>query len=298
LSTIIVAEIGINHDGDFLKAKELVNAAADAGCDYVKFQKREPELAVPKAQWDEPKETPWGETMSYIEYRRRMEFTFNEYVQLQREAKLAGIAMFFSVWDLPSLEFAERFACPYVKIPSAKLTDTDLVRAAAHSVAHRGAPGLVMSTGMSTPDQIEEAAYSALTKMKSGRQEHLEQPMLWLLHCHSQYPIVDISEINLNCIRTLAFDFVDVPNVRVGYSGHEYGLDPTVQSVSVGAGMVERHITLDKMAKGSDHVASLDIPTFARFVRKVRSAERTLGDGQKIVHESEMPALLKLRGTP
>ncbi len=305
MSVTVVAEIGINFasertgsaDERFHAAVELIHAAADAGCDYAKFQKREPELAVPKDQWDKPKATPWGETMPYIEYRRLMEFDFNQYVQLQREAKRAGIAMFFSVWDLPSLEFAERFACPFVKIPSAKLTDTALVRAAAEAVAQRGAPGLIISTGMSTPDEIEEAAYRALGQMKESRQEHLDQPTLWLLHCHSAYP-APVHELNLFCIQFLAHDFADIPNVSIGYSGHEYGRSPTEWAVAMGAGMVERHITLDRNAKGSDHSASLEPWALRRMVEHIRSLEVAMGDGVKFVHESEMPALLKLRGGP
>ncbi len=304
MSVLVCAEIGINFasertptaDERFNAAMELIQAAADAGCDFAKFQKRDPGLAVPEDQREVPKDTPWGDRMPYIEYRRLMEFDFNQYVQLQRAAKHAGIGMFFSVWDLPSLEFAERFACPYVKIPSAKLTDTELVKAAAHSVAQRGETGLIISTGMSTPDEIEEAAYTALAQMKESRQDHLEQPTLWLLHCHSAYP-APVHELNLFCIQFLAHDFAEIPNVSIGYSGHEYGRSPTEWAVAMGAGMVERHITLDRNAKGSDHSASLEPWALRRMVEHIRSLEAAMGDGVKVVHDSEMPALLILRGT-
>ena len=292
---IISAEIGVNHQGDIKVAQELMEAAFGAGADFVKFQKREPELCVPEEQWEVPKETPWGEVLPYLEYRRRMEFDFNQYAALQRECRHHAGEMFFSVWDLPSLEFAERFACPYVKVPSAKLTDMELVLAAAEAVGRRGA-GLILSTGMSTAEEIEEALQAVVPVLDghAAEQPHLPGAELWVLHCHSAYP-APTEELNLRCIQMLMHEYAGT-RVAVGYSGHEYGLVPTVAAVALGAGMVERHITLDKTAKGSDHMASLDVPSFEKLVRHVRSLEGSLGTGEKQVWDSEVPALLKLRG--
>jgi N-acetylneuraminate synthase len=274
MACTVVAELGINHQGDLRTAKQLISAAAHAGADLVKLQKRMPELCVPEGQRDVPKDTPWGR-MSYLDYKRRMEFGKADYFEIDRYCAELGIGWFLSVWDLPSLEFALPFRPPYLKIPSALLTDEELVTGAAGA----GVP-LILSTGMSTTYQIRRAVDWA-----AGA------PSLTLLHCHSAYPAPS-AELNLRCIQQLRTDH---PDATIGYSGHEYGLEPTVWAVVLGAEMVERHICLRHSDWGSDQLASVEVPAFGRLVTRIRSAEAALGDGHKRVWESEQTAMQRLR---
>jgi len=300
--TVVVAEIGINHNGDPALAEQLIVAAARAGADAVKLQKREPELAVPPEQWQVPRETPWG-TMPYIEYKRRMELDLATLVQLQRVAKRCGIELFFSVWDMPSLQLVSKhFGPAYMKVPSAKLTDHGLVAAAAEWCGKAGSQ-LVLSTGMSTAEEIVDAVQVAYTGLHLGLDQGGQRdPLpLWVLHCHSAYP-APTAELNLQHVQTLQQQLVPespgtVPIV-VGYSGHEFGVSPTVWAVVLGARMVERHMTLDRTMWGTDQLASVEPLAFERMVRQIRSAEQALGDGVKVVWPSELPALQKLRGAP
>ena len=271
----LIAEIGINHNGDLKIAKRLVDTAAVAGCDAVKFQKRTPELSVPADQRDIPRETPWG-VMSYLEYRRRMEFGEREYAELDRHCRDRDIAWFASVWDLPSVEFLERFDPICVKIPSACLTDEALLR----RVAATGR-AVMLSTGMSTMDEIRRAA--AL----------LPRDRLLLAHATSAYPCAP-EELNLQLIPALRAEF----GVPVGYSGHEVGLQTTYAAVVLGACFVERHITLDRAMWGSDQAASIEPGGLLRLTRDIRVIESAMGDGVKRVYESERPALKRLRRTP
>lgn len=297
--TYIIAEIGINHDGDFHRALRLIEQAAEAGADAVKFQKRDPETCVPPEEWHKPKLAPWGEEMTYIEYRKRMEFSLTEYVALQREARRVGVGLALSVWDLRSLEFEAQLACPWIKVPSAKLTDAVLVEAAAKQAAQRGAKALALSTGMSTEQEVKDAVDLAASILYDMTPGHLTTPELWVMHCHSAYP-APVKELNLMCIPVLNGYLAEFGNLttRVGYSGHEYGIQPTIQAVTLGAEVVERHITHDKQAVGSDHAASLEPWAFRRMVDKIMSCESALGDGEKRVWDSELPALRKLRGEP
>lgn len=305
MSVVCVAEIGINHNADLDIAKQLIEKAAWAGADYVKFQKREPELAVPQDQWDIKRQTPWGE-MSYIDYKRKMEFSFEQLNELRRHTKLHDIEMFLSVWDLPSLEVARDFAFDMVKLPSAMLTNKLLVRATTQ-LAVKQECDLVLSTGMSTAEEVAEALVwvgeewevKVSEMMTENGSVSVPASWLWLLHCHSAYP-APTSELNLNLIPGLIVDAPtycgDAP-VRIGYSGHEWGIQPTVWSVAYGAQMIERHITLDRTMWGTDQQASVEPLAFAKMVSYIRSLEGAAGDGEKRVWDSELPAREKLRGT-
>lgn len=270
--TFIIAEIGINHNGDLETAKRLIDAACLAGCDAVKFQKRTPELCVPPAQANVLRETPWG-AMTYLEYRRRVEFDRPEFDELQAYCRDHRIMWFASVWDEPSVAFMERYAPPCYKIPSACLTDRNLL----DTVRQTGRP-LIVSTGMSTMETIREAV------------EMLSDCPLVITHCTSTYPCSP-SELNLRMIDTLRREFA----CPVGYSGHEVGLQTTYAAVMLGACAVERHITLDRTMWGTDQAASVEPGGFARLVRDIRVIESALGDGVKQVYASERPIMSKLR---
>ncbi len=268
----IVAEIGINHNGDLALAKRLIDAAYLAGCDAVKFQKRTPELCVPPEQRDIPRETPWG-LMSYLEYRHRLEFGQPEYDEIDRYCRERGITWFASVWDEPSVDFLERYAPVCYKIPSAALTDHNLLR----YLRQTGRP-LILSTGMSTLEQIREAV------------DILGEDNLLITHCTSTYPCPP-HELNLRMIETLRREF----HCPIGYSGHEVGLQTTYAAVVLGACLVERHITLDRAMWGSDQAASVEPWGFMRLVRDIRVIEAALGDGVKRIYESELPIMNRLR---
>jgi len=268
----IIAEIGINHNGDLEIAKKLVDVAVLAGCDAVKFQKRTPELCVPADQWEILRETPWG-CLPYIEYKRRTEFGPEEYREINRYCSEKGIAWFTSCWDEPSVDFIEQFSPACYKIASASLTDDDLLK-------HTNGMGrpMILSTGMSTMDEIRHAV------------SLLDIDRLLISHCTSTYPCKP-GELNLRMIQTLKEEF----NCPIGYSGHEVGLQTTLASVVLGASFVERHITLDRAMWGSDHAASVEPGGLIRLVRDIRAIEAAMGDGVKRVYESELSSIKKLR---
>lgn len=268
----VVAEIGLNHNGDLELAKQLMQAAAKASADAVKFQKRMPDLCVPEEQRAQMRETPWG-YISYLEYRHRVEFGEAEYAAIDRHARDLGIMWFASVWDEPSVDFLERLGPVALKIPSPALTDHALLR----RVRETGRP-LILSTGMSTMEQIRAAA------------EVVGTDGLLLAHSTSTYPC-EPAELNLRMIETLRREFP----CPIGYSGHEVGLVPTVVAVAMGACLVERHITLDRAMWGSDQAASVEPAGFERLVKYIRVTEDALGDGIKRVYESERAALVRLR---
>jgi N-acetylneuraminate synthase len=269
---MVVAEIGVNHNGSVDIAKDLIRQAHHTGVDAVKFQKRTPELCVPKDQWNIMRETPWG-YISYIEYRRKMEFQTEEYSEIDRFCKELGIPWFASVWDEPSIEFLEAFDPICYKVPSASLTDHSLLRC----LKDTGRP-VILSTGMSTIEQIREAV------------SQLDMDRLVITHATSTYPC-DPHELNLHMIGTLRQEFA----CPIGYSGHEVGLITSVVAVALGACMVERHITLDRAMWGSDQAASVEPTGFERMVKYIRVTEQSLGDGQKRVYDSELSSLRRLR---
>lgn len=268
----IVAEIGVNHNGSVDIAKKLILEAYRNGVDAVKFQKRTPELCVPRDQWEIMRETPWG-YINYIDYRRKMEFQQAEYSEINRYCQEVGIPWFASVWDEPSVDFLEAFNPICYKVPSASLTDHNLLRC----LRATGRP-IILSTGMSTMEQIRASV------------SLLEQDKLVLCHATSTYPC-DPAELNLNMIETLRSEF----SCPIGYSGHEVGLITSVVSVALGACLVERHITLDRAMWGSDQAASVEPQGFERLVKYVRVTEQSLGDGVKRVYDSEQSSLRRLR---
>ena len=268
----IIAEIGINHNGDLEMAKEMIRAAKHAGVDAVKFQKRTPELCVPPEQRGQMRETPWG-YITYLDYRYKVEFEKQEYDEIDRYARELGIDWFASVWDEPSVDFLEAYSPLCYKIPSASLTDSALLK----HVRRTGRP-IILSTGMSTLEQIKDSV--AL----------IGQEDLVITHATSTYPC-DPNELNLRMIETLHKTF-DCP---IGYSGHEVGLVTSAVAVGLGACMVERHITLDRALWGSDQAASVEPGGFEKLVKYIRVTEMAVGDGVKKVYDSELPSLRKLR---
>jgi N-acetylneuraminate synthase len=270
--TFVIAEIGLNHNGDLEIAKRLIDAACLAGCDAVKFQKRTPELCVPPAQANVLRETPWG-VMTYLEYRRRVELGREEFDTLAAYCRDHRIIWFASVWDEPSVEFMEVYAPPCYKVPSACLTDRNLLE----HVRSKRRP-VILSTGMSNMTSIADAV------------EILSDCPLVLTHCTSTYPCPP-AELNLRMIETLRREYA----CPIGYSGHEVGLQTTYAAVVLGACAVERHITLDRTMWGTDQAASIEPSGFVRLVRDIRVIEKALGDGVKLIYPSELPIMSKLR---
>jgi N-acetylneuraminate synthase len=268
----IIAEIGINHNGDLNFAKQMIDAAVHAGVDAVKFQKRTPEVSTPPEQQKQMRETPWG-YITYLEYRYKVEFGEAEYREIDRYCKNKGITWLASVWDEQSVDFLSKFDTPAYKVPSASLTDHNLLR----HVRKAGKP-MVISTGMSTIDQIKTAV------------DVIGTDNLVIMHCTSTYPC-DPEELNLRMIPALREMFP----CPIGYSGHEVGLVPSAVAVALGACMVERHITLDRAMWGSDQAASVEPSGFERLVKYIRVSEASLGDGVKRVYDSELSSLKKLR---
>ncbi|MFJ3837370.1 N-acetylneuraminate synthase family protein [Streptomyces sp. NPDC090054] len=271
--TYVIGEIGINHNGELANALALVDAAADAGCDAVKFQKRTPEICTPRDQWDIERDTPWGR-MTYIDYRHRVEFGEAEYLAIDARCAERGIDWFASPWDTEAVAFLEKFDVPAHKVASASLTDDELLLA-----LRATGRTIILSTGMSTPRQIRHAV------------EVLGSENIVLLHATSTYP-AKAEELNLRVIQSLEAAY---PNVPVGYSGHETGLQTTVAAVAMGACAVERHITLDRAMWGSDQAASVEPGGLTRLVRDIRTIETALGDGIKRVYDSELAPMKKLR---
>ena len=269
----IIAEIGINHNGSVDIAKKLIDGALFAGCDAVKFQKRTPELCVPKDQWNIERDTPWGR-ITYIDYRHKVEFGIDEYAEIDKHCKSKGIDWFASPWDEEAVNFLENFNPVIYKLASASLTDNVLL----NRIKKTGKP-IMLSTGMSTMEEVDEAVKIVGTDN------------LLLAQSTSTYPC-KLEELNLHVINTYKKKF---PGVPIGYSGHETGLAPTLAAVALGATFVERHITLDRAMWGTDQAASVEIQGMFRLVKDIRDIEKALGDGVKTVYESEKKSIAKLR---
>lgn len=267
----VIAEIGINHNGDINIAKKLIDVAVAAGCDAVKFQKRTIEIVYRPEELAKPRENPFGPTNGDL--KRGLEFGEKEYEEIDRYCKEKGIIWFASPWDVKSVDFLEKFDVPCYKIASACLTDDELLK----YIKSKGKP-IILSTGMSSVEQIKHAV------------EILEEDNLVLLHCTSTYPSAD-EELNLKVIPWLKENF----NCPIGYSGHEVGVYSSLVAVVLGACAVERHITIDRAMWGSDQAASLETNGLNRLVRDVRLVPLWLGDGKKRVFESEKTILQKLR---
>lgn len=269
----IIAEIGLNHNGDIQIAKELIRKAREAGCDAVKFQKRTPEVCTPRDQWEIERDTPWGR-MRYIDYRYKIEFGEKEYKIIDDYCKESGILWFASCWDEESVDFLEKFNPMLYKAASASLTDIPLL----NKKISTGRP-LIISTGMSTMNEIQSAVEAIGTKN------------LLIAHATSTYPCKP-SELNLTMIQTLQRMYPECP---IGYSGHETGLSTTLATIPLGAKFIERHFTLDRSMWGSDQAASVEPGGMQRLVRDIRDIEAALGDGIKKVYESELGPKAKLR---
>jgi N-acetylneuraminate synthase len=267
----VVAEIGINHNGDLSLAKKLIDVAVAAGCNAVKFQKRTVDVVYTKAELDRPRDSPFGTTNG--ELKRGLEFGAIQYGEIDAYCKNKGIVWFASPWDEASVDFLERFNVPCHKVASASLTDDNLLR----HIRKTRKP-IILSTGMSTMEQIDHAV------------EVLGRNDLLLLHATSTYP-ANYEELNLKVIPGLAKRF----GLPVGYSGHETGLASSVAAVALGAVMIERHLTLDRAMWGSDQAASLEPNGMTRLMRDIRLVETAFGDGQKRLLERERPIMEKLR---
>ncbi|MFK7825803.1 MAG: N-acetylneuraminate synthase family protein [Oligoflexales bacterium] len=275
MSVFIIAEIGINHNGDIDLAKQLIDQSKKAGANAVKFQKRTLDLVYEKSELQKDRESPWGTTNR--DQKQGLEFSLEEYKEIDAYCKENNICWFASAWDLESQKFLQQFDLPYNKIASAMLTHKDLLEMVAHEGRHT-----FISTGMSTLEEISEAV-NIFRKINCPFE---------LMHCNSSYP-AKIEELNLRCLQTLARKF----DCKVGYSGHETGLPTSVAAVVLGATSIERHITLDRSMYGSDQSASVEPVGFERMVRDIRAVESALGDGDKKVYSSEVPSLNKLRRT-
>ncbi len=272
----MIAEIGLNHNGNLDIAKKLIDASFACNWHCVKFQKRTPELSVPESQKNIMRDTPWGK-MTYLEYRHRIEFNKKEYDYIDWYCKEKPIIWSASAWDIPSLKFILSYDVPFIKIPSAKLTDKELL-----IEAGRSSKPIIISTGMSPLDEIDQAV-EILEKYSNGN--------YMIMHTNSTYP-TPIEDINLNAITSLKARYKCI----MGYSGHEYDLEPTVIAVSLGAKVIERHITLDHKMWGSDHFASLEVHAMDMLYKRLKDINAILGDGVKKVTPGEMDARKKLRG--
>lgn len=249
--TKIIAEIGINHNGDLTLAKDLIMLAKTAGCDYVKFQKRNPDVCVPEEQKSVMRKTPWGE-MTYLEYKWKLEFSEKEYDELFDFCASIGIGIFASVWDKPSVDFMAQYT-NIMKIPSALINDLDLCQYAREKAGY-----LMVSTGMSTEAEIEACINACNPDV--------------IFHTNSTYP-TPVKELNLNYIIHLKEKY---PNKAIGYSGHEYGLVTTFATIPMGVTWVERHITMDREMWGSDQKASVEPSGLIKLVKGIRDIESAL----------------------
>ena len=270
-----IAEIGINHNGDMQIAKRLIDASFSCGWSAVKFQKRDPDVSVPDHQKDVLRQTPWGE-MTYLDYKKKIEFGSEEYAYIDTYCREKPIDWTVSIWDLPSLDFIMRFSVSFLKIPSAHITNLELVEAMSRS----GVP-LIASTGMSTVEEVD-----ACVEVMAAHSSNFA-----LLHCNSTYPALD-NELNLRVITTLQERY----GCPVGYSGHEYGVEPSVLAVVIGAMIIERHVTIDHNLWGTDQASSLEIEGMDKLLRRIRSVKSIMGSAEKVVGDSEMEVRKKLRG--
>jgi N-acetylneuraminate synthase len=270
--TKIIAEIGINHNGSVDICKKLINVASAAGCNYAKIQKRTPDLCIPENQKNKIRSTPWGD-MTYLDYKKRIEFNEEEIQELVFYANEQNIGLFASVWDIPSSELMAKYT-KITKIPSALITDLDLCKHARDNFET-----LIISTGMSTEKEIEACVIACDPDV--------------IMHTNSTYP-APVKELNLNYIKWLQCKYLDR---KIGYSGHEYGLVSTFASVALGVEWVERHITLNHNMWGSDHLSSLEPAGLFKLVKGIRDIEESFSipTGPRVLTEGEKPKRESLR---
>ena len=273
--TFVIAEIGINHNGDIEIAKKLIEVAKNAGCDAVKFQKRTIEKVYSKSTLDSLRESPWGNTTR--DQKLGLEFGKKEYDEIDKYCIDRNIRWSASPWDLDSLNFLNTYNVPFIKIPSALITDLELIKKTTET-----GKKIIISTGMSTLDDVDAAVNTILNTNKDADYS--------VLHCNSSYPAPN-DDLNLKCINTLKNRY----NCEVGYSGHEFGLTTTIASICMGANIIERHITLDRTMWGTDQMCSVEPQGLIKLVRGINELNRALGDGIKVVTETEKPIREKLR---
>ena len=270
----VIAEIGINHNGDMEIAKELIDGSVQAGCDAVKFQKRTLDLVYSKEYLESPRQSPWGKTQR--DQKKGLEFGREEYDEIDRYCSEKGIEWFASAWDIESQKFIRQYDLKHNKIASAVLTNEGLLKEVASVKKYT-----FISTGMSTLDEIDFAV--DLFKKYNCPFE--------IMHCNSTYPMKN-EDANLNMILSLRKRYT----CKIGYSGHEVGRIVTTSAAALGATSIERHITLDRTMYGSDQAASIEIPELCRLVTDIRTVEKALGNGEKILTEAEKEVRKKLRG--
>ena len=273
MSIIIIAEIGINHNGDMSICKELIDVAVDSGCDAVKFQKRDLDKVYTQEFLDSPRESKWGTTQR--EQKLGLEFSAEQYQEIEDYCKSKGLEWFASAWDINSQKFLRRFNSKYNKIASAMIVHTELLKEVASEKKHT-----FISTGMTTYDDIQTAVDIFIEADCSFE----------LMHTVSTYPMKD-EDANLNMINTLREKF----DCNVGYSGHEVGLAVSYAAAALGISSLERHITLDRSMYGSDQSASIEPSGFKQLVGAVRKIELAMGDGIKKTIEAEAPIAANLR---
>lgn len=274
MNTFFIGEIGINHNGSLKTALRLIRKCKEAGVSVVKFQKRTPDICVPENQKFITRDTPWGE-MSYIDYKKKIEFEKKEYDLIDLYCKKIGIEWTASVWDIPSFHFINQYNVPFIKIPSAKLTDCDLLNV----IKDQSKSKVILSTGMSTLDEIKKASKILHDKLYS------------LLLCNSSYPSND-SQLDINALQLLKEEF---PDKIIGYSGHEIDLFPTIVAVSAGAKIIERHITLNKEMWGTDQKCSLDTVELLELIKYIKRVELILGKKEIVVYPDEHKTKERLR---
>ncbi|MHA1592732.1 MAG: N-acetylneuraminate synthase family protein [Candidatus Heimdallarchaeaceae archaeon] len=271
---IIVAELGINHNGDMDIAKKLIDAAKLAGCDYVKFQKRTVDLVYTKDELDKYRESPWGTTNREQKYG--LEFGKKEYDEIDAYCQMKNIQWFASPWDCKSVEFITQYDIPFIKIASACITNFKLLE-----YIKMTAIPVILSTGMSTREEVYEAV------------NYLGKQVKYILACTSTYPTAD-NEMNLNFIKTLRKEFLHY--IDIGFSNHHPGIFYSCVAAALGAKMIEFHLTLDRAMYGSDQAASIEIPGVFKIVKYIKGLEKAKGDGKWVVYESEEKIKEKLRG--
>lgn len=269
----LVAEIGINHNGDLILAKKMIKLAKDCGFDFVKFQKRNCDILVPEEKKQIPKETPWG-IMPYIEYKKRLEFLIEEYIVINAYCEYVGIKWFGSPWDVDSVKFLNKFNCEYVKIASACITDFKLLKAIKKSNKL-----IILATGMSTQKEVKNAMNIVGDNVE------------YILACTSTYPTLP-KEMNLHFIKTLQKEY---PDYSIGFSNHNPGILFAASSILYGAEMIEVHITLDRSMFGSDQAASIEESGMRKLVRYVKDLEEAKGNGEWTVFDSEEKCKNNLR---
>ncbi len=274
MNTFIIAEIGINHNGDMSLAKKLIDTAVVAGCNAVKFQKRTVDKVYTKEYLDSSRKSPWGDTQRA--QKEGLEFDKAEYDEIDRYCKEKGIEWYASAWDIDSQKFLQQYDCPYNKVASAMLTKDELLEEIAKEKKYT-----FIATGMSNYDEIDHAV--EIFKKYDCPYE--------LMHCNSTYPM-PMEDANLNLIRILA----DKYGCKVGYSGHEAGTLVSTCAVAAGATSIERHITLDRNMYGSDQKASIEPYELCKLVKDIRDTEKIMGNGEKVLTAAEKEVKKKLRG--